>query len=188
LIESLNEGIWMIDEKAVTTLVNPRMVEMLGYTVEEVLGRPLFSFMDEQGVQLATRNLARGQQGIKELHEFEFLRKDGTRIYTRLASAPITDLDGTYRGAVAGVLDITERKRTEEQIERQLKELQRWQDVMLGREERVLEVKKEVNELLARLGQPPRYLSVVEGQDEKAVPAAPGGPELLKKTSPEALD
>ncbi|MEI8192160.1 MAG: PAS domain S-box protein, partial [candidate division NC10 bacterium] len=114
LVESLNEGIWMIDEKAVTTFVNPRMVEMLGYTVEEMLGRHLFSFMDEQGVQIAKLNLARRQQGIKEQHDFEFLRKDGTRIYASLETAPITDLDGNYRGAIAGIVDITERKRAEE--------------------------------------------------------------------------
>ena len=118
LIESLNEGIWMIDEKAVTTFVNPRMAEMLGYTVEEMLGQHLFSFMDEQGIQIANRNLERRQQGIKEQHEFEFLRKDGTHIYTSLETSPVTDVDGNYRGAIASVADITERKRAEEEIAR----------------------------------------------------------------------
>jgi len=113
LVESLNEGIWMIDAQAMTTFVNPRMAEMLGYTVEEMLGRHLFSFMDEQGVQIATLELARRQQGIKDQHDFEFLRKDGTRIYTSLETAPVTDLDGHYRGAIAGVVDITERRRAE---------------------------------------------------------------------------
>ena len=42
----------------------------------------------------------------------------------------------------------------------QLDELRRWQTVTLGREGRVLEMKKEVNELLKRLGEPPRYASV----------------------------
>ncbi len=55
--------------------------------------------------------------------------------------------------------DITERKRTETEIAKQLDELRRWQTVTLGREGRVLEMKKEVNELLKRLGEPPRYPS-----------------------------
>ena len=113
LIESLNEGIWMIDEKAVTTFVNPIMAEMLGYTVEEMLGRHLFSFMDEQGIQIASRNLERRQQGFRENHEFQFIRKNGVRIYTSLETGPVTDADGNYRGAVAGVIDITQRKQAE---------------------------------------------------------------------------
>jgi chromosome segregation ATPase len=50
-----------------------------------------------------------------------------------------------------------ERKRTEEKIRNQLRELQRWHEAMLGREGRILELKREVNELLAQLKQPPRY-------------------------------
>ncbi|MDQ1262801.1 MAG: hypothetical protein QG575_1982 [Euryarchaeota archaeon] len=113
LVESLNEGIWMIDEKAVTTFVNPRMAEMLGYKAEEMLGKPLFSFMDEQGVQIATQKLALRQQGVCEQHDFEFMHRDGTRIYARLETSPVQDVEGNYRGALAGVQDITEKRRAE---------------------------------------------------------------------------
>jgi len=47
----------------------------------------------------------------------------------------------------------------------QLDELRRWQQVTLGREGRILSIKKEVNDLLAAQGQPPRY-----GQEPKATP------------------
>ncbi len=116
LVEALQEGIWAIDEHTCTTFVNPRMAEMLGYTVEEMQGKHLFEFMDERGVEVAKYNLDRRQQGIKEQHDFEFLRKDGTRIYAILETTPITDDEGNYSGALAGVADITERKRAEEAL------------------------------------------------------------------------
>ncbi len=116
LIENLNEGVWVIDQEANTTFVNPRMAEMLGYSVEEMHGKHLFAFMDDQGIELAKHNLERCQQGIKEQHEFEFLRKDDTRIYAMLETSPLTDDDGNYVGALAGVIDITERKQAEEQL------------------------------------------------------------------------
>lgn len=59
--------------------------------------------------------------------------------------------------------DITERKRADEAIQEQLAELRRWHQVRLGREGRVLGLKKEVNDLLARLGEPPRYVTVEDG-------------------------
>ncbi len=107
LIENLNEGVWHIDKDSKTVFVNNRMADMLGYTVDEMLGKHLFEFMDEHGVALAKYNIDRRQKGIKEDHEFEFVRKDGNHIYTTLATAPIVDRNGNYLGAVAGVQDIT---------------------------------------------------------------------------------
>jgi PAS domain S-box-containing protein len=126
LVETLHEGIWVIDKDSRTTFVNPRMAEILGYGIEEMKGRHLFSFMDERGVEIAKRLLERRKQNIKEQHDFEFLRKDGTRVYATLETAPITDDNGNYIGALASIMDITERKKAEEQIrdnEEQLSQL-----------------------------------------------------------------
>ena len=55
--------------------------------------------------------------------------------------------------------DITERKLAEKEIKKQLDELQRWHNATLGRETRILDLKREVNELLGKAGQLPRYPS-----------------------------
>ena len=117
LIELAREGIWVLDSESITTFTNPRMAEILGYSVEEMQGMHLFSFMDEQGVEISKHNLERRQQGIEEQHDFEFLRKDGTRVYTSLETSPITDEDDNYAGALAIVADITERKQMEEALQ-----------------------------------------------------------------------
>lgn len=57
---------------------------------------------------------------------------------------------------------ITARKQAEEKIRAQLGELLRWQEVTLGREERVQQLKVEVNEQLARQGEPARYSNQAE--------------------------
>ncbi len=116
LVESLHEGIWAIDKDANTTFVNDRMAEMLGYTPEEMLGKHLFAFMDERGVELAQRLLERRQQGVSERHDFEFVRKDGRRLYASLATSPILDDEGKHAGAIASVQDITDLKRAEEAL------------------------------------------------------------------------
>jgi len=58
------------------------------------------------------------------------------------------------------IVDDTERKLAEQKISAQLEELRRWRSVMIGREKRNIELKKEINELLRSAGQPPRYSSV----------------------------
>ncbi|HEY41051.1 MAG TPA: PAS domain S-box protein [Dehalococcoidia bacterium] len=116
LIESLQEGIWVIDKDANTTYVNQPMADMLGYSPDEMLGKHLFDFIDESGVEIANQLLNRRRHGIKEQHDFEFVRKDGTRLYTLINTSPLTDDTGSYIGAIAGILDISERRQAEEAL------------------------------------------------------------------------
>jgi PAS domain S-box-containing protein len=118
LVELAREGIWTIDADANTTYVNPRMAEMLGYTPEEMIGRHIFSFTDERGKEIAQMGLDRQQQGTREQYDFEFLRKDGQRLYASLQTTLLMDEAGNNAGAMAVVADITERKRAEEALKK----------------------------------------------------------------------
>ena len=124
VVEHLYEGIWIIDENENTIFTNERITELLGYSAEEMLGRNLFGFMDAQATEAARRNLARGRSGMRAEYEFTFQRKNGEPIVTHIVTAPLYDAHGNYRGAVAGVIDITERKRTEAILHRRQQEFE----------------------------------------------------------------
>jgi PAS domain S-box-containing protein len=117
LVHALAEGIWVMDERDITTLVNPHMAAMLGYTEQEMVGRPVFDFMDEQGAAICKRNIEARKQGIAETHEFELIDKKGRRHYVVMGTAPLTNSKGEYAGAIASVRDETEMKRTKEERE-----------------------------------------------------------------------
>jgi PAS domain S-box-containing protein len=102
LVENLNEGIWLIDANSITTYVNDIIAGMLGYTKEEMLGKSLFLFMDEEGIKEATKNVERRKQGIKEHHEFSFVKKDGSKSDFYLNTSPII-VNGEYKGSVAAI-------------------------------------------------------------------------------------
>ena len=110
IVHSAGEGIWEIDAASRTTFVNPKMAAILGYSIEEMLNRSLASFMDPEGQDILDRNLARRRQGISERHEFKFQRRDGSAVWTSMATNPIFDGAGTYVGALALVTDITDRR------------------------------------------------------------------------------
>ncbi len=58
---------------------------------------------------------------------------------------------------MAIIHNITERKRAEEELQERMDELETVYRTTLGREERVIELKQEVNELLEQLGKNDRY-------------------------------
>jgi len=113
IVETAQEGIWVIDVETCTTFANQAMAAMLGYTVPEMMGAPLFAFMDEEGKALAAYNLERRRQGIRETHEFKFMHKEGRPVWALLNTNPILGDGGQYLGALAMVTDITERKRAD---------------------------------------------------------------------------
>jgi PAS domain S-box-containing protein len=116
IVDSSQEGIWVIDDEMRTTFVNERMAAMLGYETGEMMGRPLWDFMDDRQRELAALKMERRRQGISEQHEFEFLRKDGSRIYASLETSPLVDDSGAFAGALAMVSDITARKHAEDEL------------------------------------------------------------------------
>ena len=113
IVETSREGIWMIDAEARTNYINQRMSEMLGYSVEEMLGKSVFDFMDSEARVEATHAFERRKQGTAEQRETGFRRKDGTTLYTIVSANSILDATGKFVGALGMVTDITERKRAE---------------------------------------------------------------------------
>jgi len=94
--------------------------------------------------------------------ELELLRPDGSTRWVQAVGGVRRGARKQVDGLLGTVQDITERKRTEFALKEQLEELRNWQDVTIGREMKMIELKREVNELLALAGQPARYLIAEE--------------------------
>lgn len=116
IVETAEEGVWMIDTENKTSFVNPKMAQILGYTSEEMLGRTLFEFMDEEGINLANYHIERRKQGISEQHDFKFQHRDGSDVWTLVSTNPMFSDEGEYLGSLAMITDITERRRNEEAV------------------------------------------------------------------------
>lgn len=137
--------------KRVEALIHPNQT---GQRVESA--QTIFTSEVADQLERADREILSGRTNRSEL-EFRFAINGEDRWFHDIKFAfPLAD--GSR--AVGGVaFDITERKRTEARLIEQLDELRRWQELTLGRESRILSMKKEVNDLLAAQGQPPRYPS-----------------------------
>ncbi len=131
IVETAIEGIWTIDAQALTTFVNPKMAQMLGYSPAEMMGRPLSDFMDAQGLALTNANLERRRQGVSEQHEFRFCRKDGSGLWVTMSTNPVHDDAGGYAGALAMVTDITARRQVDQQLKLLASSVARFNDIVL---------------------------------------------------------
>jgi PAS domain S-box-containing protein len=113
IAETASEGIWMLDSDLLTCFVNRRMAEMLGVTVEEMLGKPVLAFLFEQDVETRRAVLARRKLGVGEILEARYRRKDGSELWARVSTTPSFGADGPFEGVLAMVSDITEQRRAQ---------------------------------------------------------------------------
>jgi PAS domain S-box-containing protein len=159
LFETSKDGILILDaDTGMIADVNPFLIEMLGYTHGQFLGKKVW----ELGF---FKDIVANEEKFLELKQKEYVRYedlplktvDGRHISVEFVSN-VYLVDHT-KVVQCNIRNITERKRAETKILQQLDELRRWQEFTLGREDRNRLLKREVNELLKRLGEPIRYPS-----------------------------
>ncbi len=114
IVETAAEGIWIVDATGRTTFVNPRLAEMLRCSVEEILARPPFEFMDPEWQAIGREQLARRRAGTAQDRDFKFRRADGTEFWGIVSARTVEGEDGEYAGVLAMITDITDRRRSEE--------------------------------------------------------------------------
>lgn len=144
LIETAEEGIWIIDADDRTSFVNRKMAEMLGFEPEEIIGRPLWEFIEEQHHLNNPDRPIRWRDGHQDHHDLRFRRRDGSELWTLIATNPIFSKEGEYIGALGMITDITSRKRTEFELQTYTEQLEVAQE-RLERQARAL--KKQAGEL-----------------------------------------
>lgn len=134
--------------------------EIIGLPEDQVAGLDAVNAIhpdDRARVQSKIVNVLKN--GAVEVVEGRVLLHGGPTFRWLLLTGRQLIIDG--RPCLVGVgVDITENKRLEAEKVQQLDELRRWQVVTLERENRVNELKREVNALTKRLGETPKYASV----------------------------
>jgi len=164
IFQSSQAVILLIDPEDGSLLdANPAAVKFYGWTREELLNMKIsqINTLPPEVIQ-HEMDLARSEK--RNYFQFQHRNKEGLVRDVEVSSGPI-EINGKIL-LFSLVLDVTDRKKAEAKVEAQLAELRRWQKVTLGREDRVLELKREVNELLIQAGLPPRYSSPDSGESQ----------------------
>jgi two-component system cell cycle sensor histidine kinase/response regulator CckA len=130
IVETAVDGVWMLDADDRTSFVNRAMADMLGYELNELLGRHPREFTAESDQLEAALRRRRG--GLSERYETTFVRKDGSELVAEISATPLFGDNGHYTGSTGMVVDATERRLAEharEQLEGRLQQAQRLESV-----------------------------------------------------------
>ncbi len=153
LINSTDIGTIFLDRSLRVAMFTPAARNIFNLIPADY-GRPLGDITDKldyEGI------LPDAETVLEKLTTLEReVRTSKNRVFLMRIS-PYRTMEDRINGVVITFVDITARKEAEQQLLENMNELTRFNKAMVSREARMIELKKEVNELCQRLGQPPRY-------------------------------
>ncbi|MEI6175617.1 MAG: PAS domain-containing protein [Verrucomicrobiota bacterium] len=179
MLEGAGLSIISTDTHGVIQLFNPAAERMLGYSFGEVIENKMTPsvFHDAEEVIARAQELSielnrevkpnfetfvvKAELGLPDQREWTYVRKDGSRLPVLLSVTALFDDCGGISGYLGIATDLTERKRTEEHLRTTLSEVELLNRVMMTREERVLELKQEINLMCLNVGQDAAYPSAI---------------------------
>jgi len=167
--EASQDLIYSYDFQSRFTHANTSMCKIMGLNLEQIIGKTHeeLGFPTDQCNEWAKLHQQVYDTNSTVISETKTPIQGGEPQYFEVVLNPIHDDTGAIIGIAGTTRDINARKRAEAKIIEQINELRRWHNATLGREDRILELKREVNKLLAEAGKPPHYASVAGVQDSQ---------------------
>jgi two-component system CheB/CheR fusion protein len=161
LVQNANSVIIRWKRDGTLTFFNEFAQKFFGYGEEEIIGSNVSILVperDSKGVDLPKllREIVENPERFANNVNENVLR-DGRKVWMAWTNKPIFDEQGQVVEILAVGTDITERKLAEDALRANNDELERLNRAMVGRELRMVELKKEVNELCVKAGLQPPY-------------------------------
>ncbi|MGD8778439.1 MAG: PAS domain S-box protein [Ignavibacteria bacterium] len=155
-ISSTINAIAFTDLNKKVSFVNKSLLQMWGYEDEnEVIGRNVLEFWkNPEEVQSVISSL---EKKGSLTGEFIAKKKNGSFFCTRFWANLIYNSDNKPIAIMSSLVDISEQKNAEKELNKKIDELERFNRAMVGREMRMIELKEEVNNLCEKLSLPKKY-------------------------------
>lgn len=113
LVEHMNEAVWMGDRNEKTVYANPKFCELMGYSLEEMIGKKSYEFWDNESVKRVKKvNQTKRKYGISSGYTGNLLTKSKRLIPVLLNGTPLAD------GGTIGIMTDLRMLKEKEENER----------------------------------------------------------------------
>ncbi len=110
IIESLLDGVAIVDEKGHFTYVNPAFCQMINRSSKDLIGKRWVDFTSLPDEDIVYEKVALRRIGEAERYEVEWKLPDDSLLPTYVSAAPFHDKAGSFKGSISVITDITELK------------------------------------------------------------------------------
>ncbi len=118
LVEGSSDAILMIENEGKMISCNRAFLELFGFERDEVVGRSVeIIYTSHESAHLLLQTIKGAMENPGSITtEWELMRKDGTRFLSEQTISQIKGEDGSWKGRVAIIRDITARRKAENEL------------------------------------------------------------------------
>jgi PAS domain S-box-containing protein len=145
IFESLQDVFYRTDKEGNVTTVSPSIYNYIGKTPETLIGKPATDFYKNPNDRAS---MIKELQKKGQLKDYPLTLKGSNdkEIFVSLNARFLKNEKGEILGVEGLLRDVTERKIAEDAVKERTKELERMNSLMIGRELRMIELKKQLAE------------------------------------------
>jgi len=147
LAENASDVVMRLSPDRRHELVSGSVADVLGWQAPDLVGHLIDEFIHPDDLPSFRQVVADAAPGCAARVEFRFRRSDGTYRWVACRTRTKVDEDGTPVSMVGGLVDISDRKAAEAEERKRLQELECFQRLTVGRELKMIELKKEIEYL-----------------------------------------
>jgi PAS domain S-box-containing protein len=103
----MNDAFGVIDSEGVFTYANHKFSELLDYPLEEIIGKPITKFLDDENLYIIQNNIRMRVEGLSSQYELDWTMRNGKKVPTIVSGTPLFGEDGSHQGSFAVVTDIS---------------------------------------------------------------------------------
>jgi len=129
LVETMSDGLSIVDSKNVITYTNKRLCDMTGYSQDELVGHPVFNLMDKATQNKFKNEMRKRREGKRSPYEMDLVKKDGSRLVALVAPQALEDAEGNMVASFGILTDITKAREAEEELRKSEKNLNLAQEI-----------------------------------------------------------
>ena len=153
LLDATQESLLLVNREGVIMAANHTAAHRLKTSLEALIGENLFNLIPQEIIESRKSHFNSVLQTGTPV-DFEDTREG---IVFHNSYFPVQTKTGEFTGVAIFAQDITKRKRAEEELKRNVAEMERFNKMAIGRELKMIQLKEEINELLENLNQDKRY-------------------------------
>jgi PAS domain S-box-containing protein len=147
ILQTANEGFWIIDVEDITVNVNTKMCAILGIKESEIIGKSIYNFVNKKNAEIFDKEIKNRKLGISSNYEIELINSNGKTTPCLFNTSPVYNKENVVIGSFALVTNISNLKNAYKELEIKHLELLKLTNQLSEKNRLHLEVKDKFKNL-----------------------------------------